>query len=117
VKFALRRPEHFTVMFDSPVSESKTPDSAKAAQESFATLMNLVRECQAEGQLPSGDLRQFALLAWTMVHGVAKLATAGRLPFASESDTLKFASFVIDQSLPVRATPRRIPVRSRASRK
>jgi hypothetical protein len=57
--------------------------------------------------LPSGDLRQFALLAWSMVHGVAKLATAKRLPYESTGDVLKFAKFVIDESLPVRGEVRR----------
>jgi hypothetical protein len=47
-----------------------------------------------------------ALLAWTMVHGIAKLAITGRLPFPSNTDVLKFAEFVINQSLPVR---RQIP--------
>jgi len=47
-----------------------------------------------------------ALLAWTMVHGIAKLGITGRLPFRSETEILKFAAFVIDQSLPV---PRRGP--------
>jgi len=42
-----------------------------------------------------------ALLAWTMVHGIAKLAITGRLPFPSSAEVLKFAEFVIDQSLPV----------------
>jgi hypothetical protein len=42
-----------------------------------------------------------ALLAWTMVHGVAKLAITRRLPFSSSAEVLKFAEFVIDQSLPV----------------
>jgi hypothetical protein len=51
--------------------------------------------------LPSGDLRQLALLAWTMVHGIAKLAITGRLPFSANAEVLKFAEFVIDQSLPV----------------
>jgi hypothetical protein len=37
-----------------------------------------------------------------MVHGVAKLATAKRLPYESTADVLKFAKFVIDESLPVR---------------
>src|SRR5215831_1055457 len=32
VTFALRRPEHFTVMFDAPVSKHKHPDSAAAAE-------------------------------------------------------------------------------------
>jgi AcrR family transcriptional regulator len=101
VEFALRRPEHFAVMFDAAVSKHKTPDSSQAAEQAFGTLVSLVKTCQDEGRLPSGDLLQFALLAWSMVHGVAKLATAKRLPYESTADVLKFASFVIDESLPV----------------
>src|SRR6266436_7034876 len=102
VEVALRRPEHFTVMFDAAVSKHKTPDSAEAAEQAFKTLVSLVKTCQDEGRLPSGDLRQFTLLAWSMVHGVAKLATAKRLPYQSREEILKFAKFVIDESLPVR---------------
>ena len=101
VTFALRRPEHFTVMFDAPVSKRKHPDSAAAGEESFATLLGFVKGCQDAGRLPSGDLRQMALLAWTMVHGIAKLAITGRLPLQSNSEVLRFADFVIQQSLPV----------------
>lgn len=101
VTFALRRPEHFTVMFDAPISKHKHPDSAAAAEEAFATLLGFVKNCQDGGRLPSGDLRQMALLAWTMVHGIAKLAITGRLPFHSNTEILKFANFVIDQSLPI----------------
>jgi AcrR family transcriptional regulator len=111
VEFALRRPEHFAVMFDAPVSRGgllkrfphdKTTDSAEAAKEAFEKLVSLVKNCQDEGRFASGEPLQFALLAWTMVHGIAKLATAGRLPLESKADILKFANFVIDQSLPVR---------------
>ena len=100
VTFALRRPEHFTVMFDAPVLKRKHPDSAAAGEEAFATLLNFVKDCQEAGRLPSGDLREMALLAWTMVHGIAKLAITGRLPFRSRSEVLRFGEFVIDQSLP-----------------
>ena len=51
----------------------------------------------------SGDPLELALLAWSMVHGIAKLATTGRLPYQSSAEIFKFAAFVIDQSLPVRA--------------
>ena len=105
VTFALRRPEHFTVMFDAPVSKRKHPDSAVAGEEAFATLQGFVKSCQDVGQLTSGDLLEISLLAWTMVHGIAKLAITGRLPFRSHSEVLKFGEFVIDQSLP---TGRRI---------
>jgi hypothetical protein len=36
-----------------------------------------------------------------MVHGIAKLAITGRLPYRSKTEIPKFAEFVIDESLPV----------------
>ena len=103
VNFGLRRPEHFTVMFDAPTSvKTEHPDSPEAAKEAFGTMLNLVESCQEEGRLPPGDPYQYALLAWSMVHGVAKLAITGRLPHRSKAEILKFAEFVIDQSLPAR---------------
>jgi AcrR family transcriptional regulator len=107
VEFALRRPEHFTVMFDAAVSKQRTPDSTEAAEQAFGTLLTLVKSCQDENRLPSVDVRQLALLAWSMVHGIAKLATAKRLPYESTADVLKFAEFVIDRSLPVRGSTTR----------
>jgi AcrR family transcriptional regulator len=100
IGFALRRPEHFAVMFDAPVAKRTSSDQAEAAEEAFGTLLGFVKACQDKRQLPSGDTLQFALLAWTMVHGIAKLATAKRLPFVSRAGILKFANFVVDQSLP-----------------
>ncbi len=102
IEFALRRPEHFAVMFDSPVTKDKTQGSAEAGEEAFGTLVTLVKGAQDEGRLAAGETLQLALLAWTMVHGIAKLATAKRLPYKSKAQILNFASFVIDQSLPAR---------------
>jgi len=101
VTFALRRPEHFTVMFDAPMSERQHSDSTEAAKQAFGTLLGLVKTSQDTGRLPAGDSHQMALLAWTMVHGIAKLAITGRLPFRSQAEILKFSEFVISQSLPV----------------
>jgi len=67
--------------------------------------MNFVKGYLEEGQPPSGDPDEFALLAWSMVHGVAKLAITGRLPYRSKGGILKFAEFVINESLPVRDQP------------
>lgn len=99
VRFALRKPEHFTVMFDAP-SGHRHPAAAQAAKQAFSTLVGLVKACQEEGRLVSGDPARYAFLAWTMVHGVAKLAITGRLPYRSTAGVMKFAAFVIDQSLP-----------------
>ena len=101
VAFALRRPEHFAVMFETSPFESANSESTLAAKESFHALLAFVQDCQNEGQLPSGDPPRLALLAWSMVHGIAKLAITGCLPYRSNAQILKFAKFVIDHSLPV----------------
>jgi AcrR family transcriptional regulator len=113
VKFALHRPEHFAVMFDAPASKPseklcfnpakmkiKYPEAAEAAETSFRALMTLVEACQQEGVLRDGDTKELALLAWSMVHGIAKLAITGRLPFSSQKEILRFAEFVMENSLP-----------------
>jgi AcrR family transcriptional regulator len=102
IRFALRRPEHFTVMFEAPFSEQQHPDAALAAKQAFSTLITLVAECQEKKRLPSGDAGEYALLAWSMVHGIAKLAITGRLPYRGTASVMKFSRFVIDQSLPGR---------------
>jgi AcrR family transcriptional regulator len=96
VDFALRHPEHFTVMFDVPAGSTSYGETAVAGEEAFGTLVSFVRQCQQEGSLPAGDPLPLALRAWSIVHGVAKLATAKRLPFKTHAEILKFASFVID---------------------
>jgi AcrR family transcriptional regulator len=100
VSFALRRPEHFTVMFDATFSKDSHPQAAQASENAFSTLMRLVKNCQDKGQIGNGANLDFALLAWTMVHGIAKLAITQRLPYGSHPRILKFARFVIDESLP-----------------
>jgi AcrR family transcriptional regulator len=81
VSFALRWPQHFQVMFDLPSSQDKYPEHANAADEAFATLLTFIAECQEAGVLPAGDSESLALLAWSMVHGIAKLAVSSHLPF------------------------------------
>src|SRR5260370_16465797 len=45
VSFALRRPEHFTVMFDAPFSKQTHPEAADAAERAFSVLLSLVKRC------------------------------------------------------------------------
>jgi AcrR family transcriptional regulator len=100
VAFAVRRPEHFTVMFDAPVIACKDPEYLQASQEAFNTLVNYIRNCQEQRQLPAGNTLERALYAWSLVHGIAKLAVAGRFPFRTKAAMLKFAKFAIGESVP-----------------
>ena len=99
VSFALRRPERFTVMFDAPISQTNYPESAEAAEQAFGTLVGFVDACQREGHFPGDDVMRRALAAWSLVHGIAKLAVAQRFPFRSKAAVLKFAAIAIEGSL------------------
>ena len=90
MEFALRYPQHFAVMFEVPWQHRSYPQTQAAGERAFGTLVRYVEACQAEGVLPPGDARPFALLAWSMVHGVAKLAISGRLPLSGAADVLRF---------------------------
>ncbi|MGA2984784.1 MAG: TetR/AcrR family transcriptional regulator [Terriglobia bacterium] len=90
VEFALRYPQHFAVMFEVSCQIELYPQTQAAGERAFGTLVAYVEECQAAGVLPPGDARPFALLAWSMVHGVAKLAISGRLPLSGSADVLRF---------------------------
>ena len=65
-------------------------------------------DCETGAMPPFGNLYDMPVFAWSMVHGIAKLATAKRLPYESTADVLKFAEFVIDRSLPVRGSTTRL---------
>lgn len=80
VKFALRWPEHFVVMFDLPSRRQSHPEYQAAGQEAFDTLLGYIVRCQEAGILPSGDTQALALACWSLVHGIAKLAISLQLP-------------------------------------
>jgi AcrR family transcriptional regulator len=82
VDFALRWPQHFLVMFDLPYRENPKHDTV--AENAFQTLLGFIIESQKEGALPEGDPHPLALMAWSMVHGIAKLAISGKLPYSSK---------------------------------
>lgn len=98
IAFALRRPEHFAAMFDAP-ELGTDPASKQVGDEAFASLVGVIDLCQREGQLPAGGTEYRALLAWSLVHGIAKLAVANRLPFRSGDEILRFSVSAIEASI------------------
>jgi len=90
ISFALRWPQHFLVMFDLPSSRDKYPEYAGAGEEAFTTLLKFVVECQRAEVLAGGESERLAFMAWSMVHGIAKLASSSHLPFPNSS-VLDFA--------------------------
>jgi AcrR family transcriptional regulator len=90
VEFALNYSQHFAVMFEVSMMAERYPETQAAGERAFGTLLHYVEACQAEGLLPPGEAKPYALLAWSMVHGVAKLAITGRLDLAGADEVLRF---------------------------
>jgi AcrR family transcriptional regulator len=93
VQFALQSPQHIRVMFEGPRPAEPRPEYAEPARRAFQTLIDAIAAGQAEGSLPKGDPYPLAVVAWSGVHGLAKLAIGGQLPFNARQ-TLKFADYL-----------------------
>ncbi len=79
VMFALDHPSHYAVMFSVELADrSCYPALAKAAAASQGLLLQAIRDCQDAGLVPAGPPRELALAAWSAVHGLASLITAGQ---------------------------------------
>lgn len=93
VQFALEWPQHVLVMFERPKPIEPRPAHAESARLAFQTLLDAIAAAQKEGALPKGDPQRFAIVAWSGVHGLAKLAIGGQLPFNAKQ-TLEFADYL-----------------------
>jgi AcrR family transcriptional regulator len=90
VDFALRWPHHFLVMFDLPKDLPTGEANEKVGSNAFDVLMGCIVAAQLSGSLPALNPLSQAWTAWSMVHGIAKLAVSGNLPL-SQHATLEFA--------------------------
>lgn len=86
VEFALSWPHHLLVMFDLPVPRRRR--SAKVhplGADAFQVLLDAIAAAQQSGDLPPGDPMPLAWTAWSLVHGIAKLAISGNLPLSARA--------------------------------
>ena len=89
VEFALRWPHHLVVMFDLPSTWSRQRrKNQPIGEDAFGVLLDCVAETQHAGDLPAGDPLPLAWTAWSLVHGIAKLATGGNLPLSARATTV-----------------------------
>ena len=95
VEFALRWPRHFLVMFD--LGEVLRGESGKAEvrESAFQMLLDAIVATQQAEILPAGDPMAFAWTAWSLVHGIAKLAAGGNLPL-SQRTALDFTRYAAE---------------------
>ena len=100
VKFALRRPEHYAVMFDRmPEEPDPYPQRTQAAERAFDSLVQLVVLSQAAGAIVEDDSEMLARQAWALCHGIAKLGIGGFLKTSKASEILAFTDATIQSAL------------------
>jgi AcrR family transcriptional regulator len=77
--FALAHPAHFAVMWQRDLLHRDDPELAAAGDATYGLLLGGVRDVQSEGWAPGSDPETVALLAWSVVHGLAALWLGGSL--------------------------------------
>jgi AcrR family transcriptional regulator len=117
-RYAVTHPAHFRVMFSSELNRSRDSAELTAAGEpTLASLVAVLAEAQAAGELGPGDPRAMAIPAWSMVHGLSMLLVDGQLGALfgdTQPDVGGLATLVADVLLRGLASER--PGRPRARR-
>ncbi len=74
VRFALKNPAHYRLMYGPELAHRAAhPSLQVASQATFALLFEAVRTCQEARLLREGDPIHTALTMWSMVHGLSLL--------------------------------------------
>jgi AcrR family transcriptional regulator len=83
VRFAQRNPQHFLLMFQADRIDRTHPGLAEAGEAAFADLVGAMAVLTGHPEpLADPGVRLDIVLSWSVVHGFASLALAGRLaPF------------------------------------
>jgi len=78
VMYAVEHPAHFRVMYSAEVDCNEGP-LAEAKEEKMGMLIAGVEACQKAGVFAPGTPERFAVVAWSLVHGLATLMVDGVL--------------------------------------
>lgn len=80
IDFALDNPALFRLMFASDMPDTDDPDLVSAGNDSFSVPVDAVRELRGRDPRDHPELMADVIGAWSIVHGLANLMLAGRLP-------------------------------------
>ncbi|MGF1465906.1 MAG: TetR/AcrR family transcriptional regulator [Sandaracinaceae bacterium] len=87
VRFALKYPAHFKVMFRPELTDhDEHPELKEAGDPVFQLLVQRVMAAQELGEAPTGDPEPYVLLAWSCVQGLSSLLLDG--PIGADYDKI-----------------------------
>ncbi len=86
VRFGVEHPAHYRLMFGPELADkARHPTLQAASDAAFAALTDALERGQAAGQVRPGSVRDQALAAWSLVHGLTTLLIDQRLSFLGVS--------------------------------
>jgi hypothetical protein len=85
-------------MFELPTTLGEECRQIEVGQNAFQVLLDCVLATQSSGGILAGDPMPYAFTAWSLVHGIAKLAVSGNLPMDAAA-TLEFTRTAAVQML------------------
>ena len=93
VRFAVRNPSHYRVMFGGFVKGETDPEFVAEAAGAFQALVDAIVAQQQSGSIRSDEPFRLAQYIWSLVHGIAMLGIDGQLEHqgASIDDVTRFA--------------------------
>lgn len=86
VRFGVENPAHYRLMFGAELADrERYPALQQAADATFAALTGALERGQATGGVRRGAVREQAVSAWSLVHGLTMLLLDHRLGFLGVS--------------------------------
>jgi len=95
VRFAVRNPAHYRVMFGGFVVGSADPELDQEGAGAFQALVDAIVSLQRDGLMREDEPLQLARFVWALVHGVAMLQIDGLL--GAEADAEAFTRFALER--------------------
>ena len=101
VRFALRDPEYYHLMFNTGCNEVDLEGTCEAHSiESFTLFGKTVEECVASGRFGEVPVRAAVFSLWSTLHGLVNLILSGRVAaLASDADIDRMVDDVLDFTL------------------
>jgi len=82
VRFGVENPAHYRLMFGAELADrERYPVLQQAADATFAALTGALERGQLAGEVRRGSVRDQAVTAWSLVHGLTTLLIDRRLSF------------------------------------
>jgi AcrR family transcriptional regulator len=86
VRFGVTHPAHYRLMFGGKLADKARYAELRAASDAtFAVVTGVLESGQTSGQIRRGNVRDQALAAWSLVHGLTMLLIDQRLTFLGVS--------------------------------